>query len=361
MLTLFSITTIKQTTPVFCTRTHHRSLQCVMSANRASLVLLCYRQKPSASAASLLQQHTTLKVSETAGPVNLVSTDNQCSVRFDHTQYFSHLPQHVDLGSTLLAASQLQSTQTLMQDNTAVIPDNTVCIAYKQVGGKGRGGNKWNSPAGCLMFSLFKRVSITGANIPFVQYIATLAIVQAVQQLAKDRLQGHSIDIKIKWPNDVYSKNLKIGGILCHSTYRSKEFHVVIGVGLNLDNSEPTTCVNDLLRQRHEELQLQTDAQTISREELLACILTNLEALLSTLTAQGFGPLQEAYLHAWLHTNQKVTLLEDGNKEVALTIKGLTEYGYLLAVDIQGTAFALHPDGNSLDFFQGLIRHKLSS
>ena len=26
----------------------------------------------------------------------------------------------------------------------------------------GRGGNKWESPAGCLMFSLFKRVSITG-------------------------------------------------------------------------------------------------------------------------------------------------------------------------------------------------------
>ena len=86
--------------------------------------------------ASLLQ--TTLEVSETAGPVNLVSAaDNQCSVQFDHTQYFSHLPQHVELGSTLLAASQLQSTQTLMQDNTAVIPDNTVCIAYKQVGGKG--------------------------------------------------------------------------------------------------------------------------------------------------------------------------------------------------------------------------------
>ncbi len=30
---------------------------------------------------------------------------------------------------------------------------------------------------------------LAGANIPFVQYIATLAIVHAVQQLAKDRLQ----------------------------------------------------------------------------------------------------------------------------------------------------------------------------
>ena len=89
--------------------------------------------------ASLLQ--TTLKVSDTAGPVNLVdvhsAAGNQGSVQFDHTQYFSHLPQQTELGSTLLAASQLQSTQTLLQDNTAVIPDNTVCIAYKQVGGKG--------------------------------------------------------------------------------------------------------------------------------------------------------------------------------------------------------------------------------
>ncbi len=42
----------------------------------------------------------------------------------------------------------------------------------------------------------------------------------------------------------------------------------------------------------------------------------------------------------------QVTLVEGENREVALTVKGLTEYGYLLAEDDQGTAFALHPDGN---------------
>lgn len=42
----------------------------------------------------------------------------------------------------------------------------------------------------------------------------------------------------------------------------------------------------------------------------------------------------------------QVTLVEHGGQEVALTIRGLTEYGYLLAVDCMGTAFALHPDGN---------------
>lgn len=46
----------------------------------------------------------------------------------------------------------------------------------------------------------------------------------------------------------------------------------------------------------------------LSMQELLACILQRLQGLLETLVADGFGPLQEAYLHAWLHTNQQVVL-----------------------------------------------------
>ena len=41
-------------------------------------------------------------------------------------------------------------------------------------------------------------------------------------------------------------------------------------------------------------------------QELLACILTNLEGLLHTLTVEGFKPMEQDYLEAWLHTNQQV-------------------------------------------------------
>lgn len=41
-------------------------------------------------------------------------------------------------------------------------------------------------------------------------------------------------------------------------------------------------------------------------QELLACVLTQLEAMTGTLAGHGFGPLQEDYLQAWLHTNQQV-------------------------------------------------------
>lgn len=36
--------------------------------------------------------------------------------------------------------------------------------------------------------------------------------------------------MRIKWPNDLYAGPLKLGGILCHSSYRDQLFHIVIGV-----------------------------------------------------------------------------------------------------------------------------------
>ncbi len=39
----------------------------------------------------------------------------------------------------------------------STVMQQSICVV-------GRGGNKWDSPAGCLMFSLFKRVSITGTT-----------------------------------------------------------------------------------------------------------------------------------------------------------------------------------------------------
>lgn len=48
-----------------------------------------------------------------------------------------------------------------------------------------------------------------------------------------------------------------------------------------------------------------------------------------------------------------------GEEDAVVTIKGLTEEGYLLAVDSAGQRFSLSPDGNSLNFFDGLIKRKL--
>ena len=250
------------------------------------------------------------------------------------------------------------------------------------------------------MFSLLTTHK-EGRTLPFLQYIATMAAVEAIQEAADAAMveaspppgsgfrrgTGRTVDVRIKWPNDLYSGGLKIGGVLCTSTYSNGQFDVVVGVGINLDNAEPTTCVNRIIEERLAREGLMSPTRPLTRERLLAGFMNRFEALGGLLAASGgFAPLEESYLRQWLHTDQEVSLVEQGVVEreeekvagggetgrggggggsggderlVKLVVKGVTSTGYLLAVDAKGERYELHPDGNSLDFFKGLVRKKL--
>jgi len=304
---------------------------------------------------------------------------------FAHDEYFSRLCNQ-RLGHTLLTAFSLASTQVLLKENFNAFPVGTVMVADEQGAGKGRGGNVWTSPVGCLMFSFTCQVK-DGTTLPFLQYVVALSIVQAVQVEAARALSTtfvdssslDVVDVRLKWPNDVYGpQGVKIGGVLCESTYCmvEKTFNVTVGCGLNVSNTEPTTCVTDIITARRTQPEARedgrptdTDAAMPGREVMLAAIMNTLEANLSTFRREGFPALEAAYLRHWLHTDQIVTLAEpvesaspsarNQTRRIPHTIRGLTASGYLLAEDGDGQRFELHPDGNSLDFFTGLVRKKL--
>ena len=206
----------------------------------------------------------------------------------------------------------------------------------------------------------------------------------------------------------------------------------------NVSNAQPTTCLNTLLDQaRRRQLQQggqqqqggaqdgtpsssgsasaptsdqQQDASAASpqqlpaltRELVLAKVVARLGACFAQFEAEGFAPLEPAYLAAWLHSGQAVTFLADSEeggstygpgstpgvggtagtavggadglasalssslavgggtgRTVELTIRGLTPTGFLRGEDAQGRVYELTPDGNSLDMMQGLVRRKL--
>ena len=82
----------------------------------------------------------------------------------------------------------------------------------------------------------------------------------------------------------------------------------------------------------------------------------------------GFAPFKDEYERLWLHSGQRVAVaVEGGGKEgakegaagVQCTVRGLSATGNLLAAEVAtGAARELYPDGNRLDFFQGLITRK---
>lgn len=185
-------------------------------------------------------------------------------------------------------------------------------------------------------------------------------------------MQG-GLDVQIKWPNDIYYEGVKIGGALIHTTWAASthQFCVLTGIGLNVSNSQPTTCLDDIIQSRLSQQQQQQPPQAVRvcKEQLLAGVLNHLESCFDTFQTQGFEPLRPLYLATWMHSNQVVELEEGGgaeqhqggagSKRVPLTIVGLSPHGFLLAQDPLGQEYELTPDGNSLDMMQGLIQKKL--
>ena len=68
---------------------------------------------------------------------------------------------------------------------------------------------------------------------------------------------------------------------------------------MNLDNSEPTTCINDMIE--HKNMASNLVLEKLCKEHLLARILNEMEDLVNNF--QEFGPKSflEKYYLRWLH------------------------------------------------------------
>ncbi|KAK4751773.1 hypothetical protein SAY87_020571 [Trapa incisa] len=257
-------------------------------------------------------------------------------------------------GRFLIWSPRIPSTHDIISQNFCDLPLGTVCVADIQFKGRGRSKNVWESPVGCLMFS-FTIQMVNGRIVPLLQYVISLAITEAIKEICNQNGLPY-LDVRIKWPNDLYLNGLKVGGILCTSTYRSKKFNVCAGIGLNVDNDKPSICLNSILQESV------AISYKFTREEILAAFFNKFEKLYSLFIHQGFQTLEELYYQTWLHSGQRVVVQQkDGDRvtENVVTIQGLTSSGYLLAIGDDNQMCELHPDGNSFDFFKGLVRRKL--
>lgn len=257
-------------------------------------------------------------------------------------------------GRWLLWSPRMASTHDLVTQNFAKLPVGVVCVTDVQFKGRGRSKNVWESPPGCLMFSFTSQMNDV-RKLPLVQYVVCLAMTEAIKDLSCAKGLPE-LDVRIKWPNDLYLKGLKVGGILCTSSYEPKVYNICTGIGLNVDNEKPTTCLNAALQE------LEANSSRLKREDILASFFNKFEVLFEIFANQGFQALEERYYNAWLHSGQRVVVQdahEGQSVNSVVTIQGLTPSGYLYAVGEDGKSYELHPDGNSFDFFTGLVRRKM--
>jgi len=109
-----------------------------------------------------------------------------------------------------------------------------VCLAEYQSAGRGRRGKSWVSPLGgglCLSFAWrFER----GAES--LEGLSLSVAIAVVEVLENDFLIKN---LKIKWPNDIFLDDKKLGGILIDVMGEAGgPCWVVVGVGLNVRNTQ---------------------------------------------------------------------------------------------------------------------------
>ncbi|CAN6542616.1 unnamed protein product [Malus baccata var. baccata] len=319
-------------------------------------LVLCGKSPAENEAAKALKNSNALKLPESTEFSIFLQSESEKPVKedaFGVDSFMSSLSTS-RFGRFLLWSPRLPSTHDVVSKNFCELPVGAVCVADIQYKGRGRSKNVWESPEGCLLFSFTLQME-DGRVVPLIQYVVSLAVTEAIKDVC-DKNGLPYVDVKIKWPNDLYLNGLKVGGILCTSTYKSKQFNVCAGIGLNVDNEKPTTCLNAFLRE------LSVTTYKFRREDVLAAFFNKFEMLYEVFINQGFQSLEEVYYRTWLHSGQRVIVQEKSEDQVVenvVTIQGLTSSGYLLAIGDDNQMCELHPDGNSFDFFKGLVRRKL--
>lgn len=235
---------------------------------------------------------------------------------------YNSLLKTKSLGRPCIYLDVVDSTVNLANQHA----ENTIVLAKTQTNGMGQRNNKWTSPSGCAMASMKLEClqdSFMGKRISFLQHLVALAIVRTLEDQCKQYLGKQYI--RLKWPNDIYyqdseGKRSKIGGILIKTTNEENRYVIIVSFGLNVFNSEPTTCINDILAHFKSDVNVEID-------ELVAKIVNRLEEMIADFTEDTLPDIKQDYMSRWIHTKQQV----DDDKQGRVEIVGVDSDGFLLA------------------------------
>ncbi|MBN2541091.1 MAG: biotin--[acetyl-CoA-carboxylase] ligase [Bacilli bacterium] len=139
------------------------------------------------------------------------------------------------LGNQYIQLDSIDSTNSYVKRNINSLPSGSVVCAKTQTAGRGRHGNSWESPLGNLYFSFLQKDKVERKEIFQLMMRTSLAITNALKKLG--------MDAYIKYPNDILVSHKKICGVLIESIGYETIEAVVIGVGINIQNTGSNALV----------------------------------------------------------------------------------------------------------------------
>jgi BirA family biotin operon repressor/biotin-[acetyl-CoA-carboxylase] ligase len=154
--------------------------------------------------------------------------------------------------------------------------DPILLLAERQLAGRGRQGRAWvGEPGHALTFSI--GLPYQPQNWSGLSLAVGLSLAESLGE-----------DIQLKWPNDLWCQQRKLGGILIEVASQGDQSYAVIGVGLNIQ----LPASNKL---RTPAAALSEFWQGVSAPSALERVVKPLLIALKDFEVNAFSPLQERF------------------------------------------------------------------
>ena len=203
----------------------------------------------------------------------------------------------------------------------AEIPYGMLFVADKQTAGVGRRGRSWESPKGDNIYmSLLLKPEIEPEKAPMLTLVMAVAVAEGIKKICKGS------EPKIKWPNDIVLNKKKVCGILTEMALDgSKIKYVVIGVGVNVNQTEFTLELEDKATSLTIEMKEEVD-----RKILISSILEEFYKYYDGFLRVGdLSYLQGTYNQMLVNCGCEVVIHEPGNEYEAVAV-GINDQGELI-------------------------------
>ena len=227
------------------------------------------------------------------------------------------------------------STNRLLKERAAELPEWYTVIARRQTAGRGRLGRSFCSPEGSgLYMSVLLRPKLAAEDVSLITPAAAVAVCRAAEELGSDRAE-------IKWVNDVLIGGRKVCGILTEAGFNARSGTpdwAVLGAGINV--TEPASGFPPEIADVAGAVFPRQEADTPDR--LAAAFLRHLYAIYQALPARSF--VAEYQARSCL-TGRRVNVLRGGQARKALA----------LAVDGQCRLLVRYEDGTEEALFSGEV------
>lgn len=224
-------------------------------------------------------------------------------------------------GRPLIYTPRLTSTQTLAAQLAArAWPEGTIVLAEEQTAGRGRQGRAWFAPWGqALLLSAVLRPGLILARAAQITMLAALAAAEAIENVC-------SLPISLKWPNDLYRRGRKLGGILTETQLAADGARLevaIVGIGVNVAvdfTAQPALQATATSLHREAE-------RPPARADLLLELLLRLEARYREVVAGGSCHAAWSQRLLWIGEPVRVVSAQGVVRGVA---RGVDDQGALL-------------------------------